>query len=119
MVTISEILHGKTHKIIDDQVAVFVSYGKRNQTIGRSSEDWIKLFTRYCQKKDIWDVDKDDIDSFMEYVRSKYASTYMVLEAETAVRRIMRFYQARGGKKVKHFPPGRPKLFVRSRIDAF
>lgn len=109
MLTIAEILHGKTHKLIEDQIAVYISYGKRTGSIKRSHKDWIKLFARHCQKDDIWDVEKEDIDKFSIYIRQKYSAQYLILEAEIAVRGIMKFYQARSLGRKKYFSPGRPK----------
>lgn len=110
MYSIAEIMGGKSHKLFDDQVKVFIEFGKRTGTVKSDIGVWLSMFSRHSQKQDVWDIKHDDIAEFLDYVRSKYYGEHHSLEAERSVRNLLKFYRARGKNSKSFFKSGRPKM---------
>lgn len=113
MVSLFEIIHGKNEKLIDNQVTVFLSWAKRSNTIGHNYERDLKLFVRYSQRSDILDITFEDIEKFIKYMKETNHGSLVPLQAEKAVRSVLKFYQARSKNSTSKFKVGRPKTKVR------
>lgn len=113
MTSIVEIVTGKNHKLIDDQITVFIAWGVKNGQTKSSYKGWLDLLARHTQRFDAWDITKEDTDSYLEYVSIKYSGQYHYMEAGIAVRAFLRFYQARGKKNHSRFKSGRPSKTIK------
>lgn len=94
--------------LIEQQIEVFLEWGRRAGITPEYYREWLGLFVRVINKKDIMEVVQEDVDLFMQRVYDSHDSSHYQKQAQTSVRAIIRFYMARSKNAAKRVGRGRP-----------
>lgn len=86
----------KKHKPIHDQIKVFLGYLIKNGNRCGQYNFWLNEFERLTGVEDVYDIEEEDIESFLTDISVLYNGQHALNSSERAVRGLIRFYTARG-----------------------
>ena len=94
--------------LLEEQVDVFIDWTTRHGTGTSSYREWLDLFVRHTERKNVEDIELLDVDLFLEKVQNIARTQFTQQLARKALLSFRKFYMARSRNGNSKLGRGRP-----------